>query len=356
MKPISTKPTSTPGTSTRSAYTRSANALAALALALSLLSTAIHAARPLQPPSLEFSREQNLVIAGVATYKRDADHVVFQRTAALLGQAPESIGLRMDADTFADVVVGQPYILAYSHIKDHPRIPEAKIVDPEGPRVLKVKGFGTRALFDDNEALRLLFGTARTDKAPQPEQLLSLLIPQMQSSDQRTQVLGVVEFYLRPELHVIVRGPEEEAIVDLIARDDLHTQLRIYLLEAALHFPDPQSRSWLTATHREIIDRAGIQFDLGGFQPALVRTSAQALATLGDESDIPRLTKLLRSNAPGVVEATLDTLDGLARNATVEQVITILQDESPSGPTKRVLETYVLRRLASTTEARFPDM
>jgi hypothetical protein len=234
--------------------------------------------------------------------------------------------------------------VAYTTITNDGQFREHKYLDPEGPKLLDVRGLGTPALFEATRELRFLFQTARAEEPPADRAVLDALLALMARPDPRGRSLVILEFYLRPQLQALITESDEKIVRDTIADDGLHTELKSFLLEAALKFPRPEKATWLAAAYRDVIASSGAQYDLATHVPALVKTAVKGLRVVGERADAPRLTPLLLSNAPGVATAALETMDSLDPEGTRVAVHRVLEesiwDDSVNPEVRRVLESY----------------
>jgi hypothetical protein len=332
--------------------TRLASVLFGAAL-LAAVSATSQAARLIIPPSQELTRNHNITMVAVAKQRLGEYRVTFERVAPLYGKSEPEVSMRMDEATYNDIEIGETYIVAYSKVTHNEQRREEKVIDPRGPRLLKVRGYGSRALFENTAQVRFLFETARAEEPPGDRQLLAALVSQMGSDDPRTRALVIVELYLRPELARIASKADVKQFRAVIDDKNTETELRAFLLETALEFPENTTRRWLAKTYRGIVDNTSAQFDLNSRQPALVETAVNGLRARGDQRDFGRLSGFIASNAPKVAEASVKTMDGWDRQATFDMVQATISDDSVPAPTRSVLEAYLFERLKSPDDLDF---
>jgi hypothetical protein len=303
-----------------------------------------HAEEPLRPPLTELTGSYQYVFVGDAESRDGDNRIVFRRGEDLFAESDPVVTVRMDDETCASVTIGKSYIVAYTTITNDPRLHEHKYLDPEGPSLLDVRGLGTPALFEPTDALRFLFRTAREEERPTDRAVLDALLAQMARPDPRARSLVVLELYLRPELQAMIGAADEKIVRDTIADPGLDTELKSFLLEAALKFPTPEKDTWLAAAYRDVIARSGVRFDLATHVPALVDTAVKGLRIVGEPDDARRLAPLLLSNAPGVAIAALETMDAFDPQGTPVVVAKVLEqslwDDSVDPEVRRVLESY----------------
>lgn len=329
----------------------------AIAFATVVLAEApAHAARPVQPPLRELTRNHNYVLVAQAESREGDKRIVFKRTEALHATGDEVITVRMDEETRAGIELGKSYIVAYTDVTDDGQLRDHKFLDPEGPRLLSVRGLGTPALFEVTPELRFLIRTARAEKAPSDREVLDALLTQMARPDANARSLVVLEFYLRPQLQTIVGERDEATIRKVITDAALDTELKSFLLEASLKFPRPEKAAWLKPLYRQIIDTSGAQFDLTTHIPGMVETAVKGLRVLGERADTQRLKPLLLSNAPAVAKAALATMDELDPEGTpvaVQQTLeSALWNDDVNPEVRRTLESYDFEHRIAGADAR----
>src|ERR1044072_8512658 len=108
----------------------------ALAVGLAAAASAqapAHAARPVQPPLTELTRNYDFVLVAEAESREGANRIIFRRVEKLFAEGEPIVTVRMDEDTRADVKVGETYIVAYTTITNEAPLRDHKYVDPAGP-------------------------------------------------------------------------------------------------------------------------------------------------------------------------------------------------------------------------------
>jgi hypothetical protein len=303
-----------------------------------------YAARPVAPPLTELTRNYNFVLVAEAESRDEGNRIAFRRVENLSTESGPVVNVRMNDKAYANVKLGTTYIVAYTTVTSNPQFREAKYLDPEGPRLLDVRGLGTPALFEPTPQLRFLFQSARAEKPPPDRAVLDALLAQMARPDHASRTLVILEFYLRPALHALINEADAKTVRQTIADTGLDTELRSFLLEAALHFPASAKATWLADAYRDVIASSGAQYDLASHVPGLVRTAVRGLRVVGDATDVQRLAPLLLSNAPAVATAALETMDALDPGGTPEIVRNALEesvwDDSVNPEVRRALQSY----------------
>ena len=71
--------------------------------------------------------------------------------------------LRTDEETFAEIVVGDSYVVAWSYLRRNRRVIGGWEEDPNGPFVVNLLGLGSTALFEDTPETRFLFAPGSMD-------------------------------------------------------------------------------------------------------------------------------------------------------------------------------------------------
>ncbi|MEM9386195.1 MAG: hypothetical protein AAGA68_14115 [Pseudomonadota bacterium] len=285
--------------------------IAALIAILGLVSLPhAYAARPVQPPLTEFTTNPyNQVMAGRVVEKIAPNKVRLERQVAYAGDVAASVILRIeDEETFAEVREGQSYIIAFSYFTSDPQFRESKYEDPEGPRMIRLRGLGTSALFEDTPETRFLFESASGEAQPDPRDVLEALTRQMVRPDPRTQSLVVVELLLRRDLHASVLPPQAERVAEVVSNPEVVQELRAFLLEAAVAFPD-RSQRWLREACRQVIAALEPDFALETHGPQLATAVLVAMADHGAAEDVQAMVPFLASNAPKVVRAAIESIE-----------------------------------------------
>lgn len=318
--------------------------LALLWTTVFLIPLASHAARPLGPPIEELASRYNIVMVAKAAERIASDRVRFERVTAYYGDAADSIVLRTGETDAPFVEIGRTYVLGYSVVTSDSQFRETKFEDPEGPKIVRMRGVDARAVFADTEHLRFLFEQAVAEQPAAPRKVLDAVLAQMQRDDERARILVALELTLRPDLIELVSPDDGRIIRDVIASEAVPVQTRDFLLRTASRFPAEARDDWLAAAQRAIVKTAPDTLDLVSPMPSYVRTAALGLRSSGDASDVPALGRLLASNAPGVAKAALEAMDALDPDAALLVAREARDDEALLAETRRVLDRYVNSR------------
>ncbi len=307
------------------------------------------AARPILPPLTELTRQQTHVMAARALARGPGSSVVFECVENLTGQSDARMSIRTDAQTLADIELGQTYVLAHSNVISNPQRREEKLIDPKGSRIVSIRGLGTTALFEDLPDIRQLFRTARTPLNKAGEQALTgTLVRLMQRQDARTRTLVIGEFFLREPIRSHVSERQARLVGRVINDPALNAELKSYLVETAGGFDGASEQTWMGDILRGIIDQTGAQVDLATHEPRLLSQSVITLQHTAKTSDEARITALLRSNAPRVVQASIEFLRGLDQALAVRAVSSTIEaamwDDTVPAHTRRLLEGWLVEQ------------
>jgi hypothetical protein len=301
------------------------------------------AARPLGPPIEELQSTPDLtrIVVAVASEKHESPRIRFEISERFSGESPDHLVLRMDEDTFADVNVGQSYVIAWTDQRKVRLLREGYEKDPEGPSIVKVRGLDSKALFEDSPQIRFLFTTRDSSSAEDPAREIDALLAQMLRDDYRSRDLVVGELFLKPELSQQMNRTQAEKLKQVLQSPGLNAQHRDNLLQSALRLPDDLRTPWLGEEYRRVIILHGTQYDLNSFVPGLVKNSATGLGRVGDLDDIELLSILLYANNPGVAKsalASMDQFDPPTATAKAEQAV---KRDWVHSQTRRALEKYL---------------
>ncbi|MEM9057214.1 MAG: hypothetical protein AAGD86_07040, partial [Pseudomonadota bacterium] len=281
----------------------------------------------------------------------DADTVTFERLNAYSERSDAVVAVRADVDTRRELTVDDTYIIAYTAVISHPQRREEKRLDPDGPRVVTLRGFDSAALFESTDSVRLLFANLGVDPGAELAiRYVDALIETLDSEDARTRTLAVGELFLRESLRESIDRPRARRIGRALEDPDLSDALKSYLIETLAALPAERTAGWLAPTLRPLIDGAGTHYDLGSHRPRLVSEAVQALTPEAGKQDRKRLVALLTANGPKVVEAAIAALEKIDAGFAVQSVSETLDaaqwNDSLTAPVRRILEAY---RVASLT-------
>ncbi|MEO0971630.1 MAG: hypothetical protein AAFX85_00945 [Pseudomonadota bacterium] len=319
------------------------------------LPTLAFAARPVDPPSVEFTRGSNNVVVATVLDKPDLTHVQLKVEALLSGTDEGDFVLRGPTEAFADLAVGERYVVAFTRLANNDQFRDAKFLDPEGARALRLRGARVPSVFHDTPALRFLVSRARGDEQPSDRERLDAVLALMQHHHPRVVAFGVEELYLRNELAEVVTD-RDLAIIKATMRDPtLHTQLRQFLLEASLAFPGGATAPWVLEEARRTLWQLGPVLDLQSAESLLASTALESLAAVKDPADLPVLLSMLGANSPPVVRNALKLASALDAPATMSAVrseldSSLLRDDVHAD-TRRLFERYLLDALLLDEDA-----
>jgi len=316
-----------------------------LLFGLSLLAVAQPAisARPLGPPIEELLNNPELVRIAIATAskKEESPRIRFAFSDRISGESPNQLVLRMDEDTFADVKAGQSYVVAWTDQRKVRLLREGYEKDPDGPSIVKVRGLGSYALFQDSPEIRFLFAPHDRSGTEDTGQEINALLEQMKSDDYRSRDLVVGELFLKAELSKHMSRSQVEKLKSILQLPGLSAQHRDYILQSALRLPGELHSPWLGEEFRRVIILYGTQYDLNSFVPGLVKTSAKGLGQVGEQNDIELLGILLYSNNPGVSKAALASMDHFDPQAAAAKAEQAISRGWVHSQTRSALENYL---------------
>jgi len=294
-------------------------------LFLVMMQTAM-AAKRLGPPieQLQSEPERIRIVIAQAGEKAEPNQIKFSVSGRLTGEAPDQVLLRTDEQTFADVVSGNSYIVAWTYMRRNRGVIGGWEEDPDGPSTVTVLGLGSTTLFEDTPEMRFLLTPVDEAESSDPGKQLDALLAQMLREDYRSRGLVITELLLREDLTEIMSESQAEVLKAVFQTPTLDPQHRDFLLRTASRLPQDLTAPWLGEEARRTIIQHGTQYDLRSFVPSLVLTAAETLAQSGEPADVPLLDILLYSNNPGVSKAALATmthLDPEAARSLAEQAM-----------------------------------
>jgi hypothetical protein len=301
------------------------------------------AARPLGPPieELQSSPEMTRIVLAVAGEKEESPRIRFKISERFSGESPDELVLRMDKDTFADVNVGQSYVIAWTDMRKVRLLREGYEKDPDGPSIVKVRGLVSTALFEDSPEIRFLFTPSDSSSTQDAAEEINALLAQMLRDDYRSRDLVAGELVLKPELSKQMNRLQAGRLKQVLQTPGLSAQHRDYILQSALRLPEELRSPWLGEEYRRVIILHGTQYDLNSFVPGLVKNSATGLGRVGDQDDIELLSILLYANNPGVARAALASMDHFDSPAATAKAELAINRGWIHSQTRRVLEKYL---------------
>jgi len=313
-------------------------------LVLVMMQTA-YAAKRLGPPieDLQSEPERIRIIVAEAGKKIEPNRIHFIISERLSGEAPDEVELILDEATYADVSVGQSYVVAWSYLRKNRRLPKKWEENPDGPYTLQTMGMGTPTVFEDTPDTRFLFAAGTFTQSGNSGQQIDALLAQLQREDVRTRGLVISELYLRPDLTEAMSPVQVELLKSTMLTQDFKPLHRDFIFRTASRLPPDQTSPWLAEELRKTIIFHGTQYDLGSFIPSLVRTAARGLQQAGAPSDVDMLSSLLYSNSPGASKAALAAMNHLDPGATLVQAELALERGWIHSETRRELLILINR-------------
>jgi len=196
----------------------------------------------------------------------------------------------------------------------------------------------SQALFPPHPALVTLLGlsTEPDGDSLRIDNALQLLA----SDDYTLRYFASLELLLNSRLPAAFSSIQRDQLSTILARSGYAPEHRDLMYRVALLLPVPLQSNWLLAQARKELPLLGHQYDLASRVPSLARVATQVLRDHGEPSDGPLLTRLLRSNAPGVGKMALNALATKANTAITEGIATALADPALPSESRRVFEIY----------------
>ena len=313
--------------------------LVVLIMSLSVPLTS-QAARPLGPPIEEFFNDRNRVASGVVVEKLKTNAIEFRVDDYLHQSDDELVTLRVDADVFAEMEVGNSYVFVFSRMSKNRLFRDQWEVDVKGPSLVKARGLGTSAIYRHNATtFALLTPPDLRDELSADAETAMLLELAEDKADVRARELAIFELYLRPDLLTAMSGDNAQRYAAIAGAAD--TRLKNYLLEGATHFPEEYRAVWLEREWREAVESYGTELDLNSYVPLLIINALSGLRREGLVVDVDTIGKHLYSNAPGVAKAALAYLDAIDRQQALARVQQVLASEDMHSSTRRAFTAYV---------------
>jgi hypothetical protein len=305
----------------------------------------LYAAQRLGPPieDLQSAPDRIQIVVAKAIKKPESPGIIFSISERLSGESPDEVLLRTDEVTFAAVVVGRSYVVAWSYMRRNRRLVSGWEKDPAGPFTVQLKGLGSSAVFEDTPEIRFLFAPGTFEQSGNSGQQIDALLAQLQREDSRSRALVISELYLRPDLTEAMNPAQVDALKAVLQKQALDPQHRDFLLRSTLRLPQDLTSPWLAEELRKTIIENGTQYDLASFVPALVRTAARGLSQVGGRADIDLLSNLLYANNPGVAIAALETMDHIDTGATIAKAEQAIERDWTHGETRQALVRYLSR-------------
>jgi hypothetical protein len=290
------------------------------ALMMAATQSAVGAKKLVAPiEDLQSAPERIRIVVANALEKPERGKISFAVTERLSGEAPDEVLLRTDEESYADVVVGKSYLVAWSYLRRARLLHKGWEEDPDGPSIVEASSAGSTALFEATPELRYLFSPGAITAPDDTGRQLDALLGQMLREDERGRGLVITELLLRQDLSEGMQAAHAEKLKEALPTVQRNPQHHDLLLRAAFNMAPELSTPWLGEELRRIIIWYGTQYDLYSFVPTLVRTAATGLKAAGDPSDVALLSLLLYANHPGVSKAALASMVHLDSAATVEQ-------------------------------------
>jgi hypothetical protein len=335
------KPTDN-GSNGEKVHMRKTICLLAGLLALAMMQSAL-AAKRLGPPieDLQSTPDRIRIVVASVREKPAEGNIQFVITERLSGEAPDEVLLRTDADTFAGVTVGDPYVVAWTYMRRNRRVIGGWEEDPEGPSTVSILGLGSTAVFEATPEMRYLFTPGSITDATAAGKQTDALLAQMKRDDPRARGLVISELWLRKDLTEKFSLDQAKVLQEVLQSKELDNQHRQLLYEAGVLIDPALTSPWLAEDMRKTIRQHGTEYDLLSFVPSLVISAAEGLRQLGNAGDIELLGTLLYANNPGVSKAALAAIDHFDPAAATARAEQALQQGGIHPETRQAMARYL---------------
>lgn len=135
---------------------------------------------------------------------------LFLRLAALHGETPAEIGVRLDETSVSRIRVGESYVIGYTGLRRDRR--RAPVFETDGgPRIVQIAAVGP-ALFENSRPLRQLIRALARGAEPAEEELLEPIVELLRRADPASRLLVAAKLALRPELMLRSGAAQREAL------------------------------------------------------------------------------------------------------------------------------------------------
>lgn len=303
----------------------------------------VFAAKPVKPPIDDFYKDRYIVAEFKALTQADDGSVTLEKVADIWGYAKEKEILKFPKRESVVVEVGETYIVVFSYLRKHPIYRDVIEENPDGPTI--IQGLAGAAIYQSDEALKLLFKTAEkahaVGKIDNTEQVIDALLTLLANeANSRERRLASFQFMLSDQLHTQLSAKQAKTYQALLQSQKLPSLEQQLLLSAARAMPLAQRKNWLVNLCRQTIDREGVEYDLVSYVPLKIKTCVRIISDEVAAEDADRLTALLYSNAPGVSKAALQALVSWNEQRALEIFRDVLDgNQSVHSETQRVLLT-----------------
>ncbi len=292
-------------------------------------------------PSQELAKSRNRVVVAEVRAKMPPEHVRFSVREVLSGESPEVVTVRLRPAAFAEVCLGETYVLGYSTLRKNPLLRDVWEEDPDGPKAVRLPLAEDALLTDTAEVRRLLAAAGPQAQPADPARLLADLLTQLQRPHGRTRRMAIFELFARPDLRAAIGAAELEVLEGAARSRKLAPEERDYLLKTWLLLPEARRGTGMVMASRGILDAFGPEVDLTSTVPTLLHTAIMVLERAGGPADLPRLARHLRSTNPSVAEKAHKTMDALDPAAALAAARRALAGDELHAQTRKLLEPYV---------------
>ncbi|GAB4198473.1 MAG: hypothetical protein Tsb002_33410 [Wenzhouxiangellaceae bacterium] len=323
-----------------------------LMVLLLMTATASHVAqaRPeLGPPSIKLrSNIANVVVATLAG-ETDEGRMAFDKVSDLHNEAPQRIVIDGAEHWRDQLMVGKTYVLGFIswQRQRHPKVLKPR---PGGPVLMNLPG-ASPAIYQDHPGVRRLLSWPLDEAQYSPEAMLPVIMSGLDSGDWQLQEFFLTELVTREPLHAHLTPEQRQRVAAMAADASVSPEARQLLLDLGDFLGEALTAQQRLGIARELIASQPLIQDPASDYPSLVRTALFTLEQQGDPTDVPVLSRWLRCEHTGLVEAALDAMQALDVVQLPGIISRQLDDTLISQPRRQALQSYQ-RRVAAILRQR----
>lgn len=321
-----------------------------LGLLMIFLSNLANAAKPWGPTFTDLAKAVNTT-ALVEVDSQAGDEITVKVKDVILGDFEEgkSLTLKFSDDTFGALSVGETKLVTFSFLKKHPTLRDEYIEDPNGPRVLDIRGLSTNAAFDVNPKVVELFGlqkeilTVKDDGALAAFQKKNseLLVSAIKTAtDIRTQRLLLPELMLRDDLHSVISEKQANILLKELEKSDRSDELDIMLF-TALQKIEATNDKRLAKYSKKLLGQKSEQVNLASYEPGLIVKALESFPAGSKSKDLHVIEKYLNSNSPSIVKQTIKAMDTVDADAAHKILADFELSDSAHRDAKQAVASYL---------------
>jgi hypothetical protein len=270
-------------------------------------------AEGLAPPSENLHRVTNniivAVVLGIDAPGSDVNGSFSVATQSdLFGRdsAPAKLSLRAPSWVLAQLSAGSRYVIAYSSYTSNPMLSESVVLDPKGPRVLMDPGMEP-AIYIDSASTREMLAHAPSERDVESRAYLAQVLAGLASHDPQIQSYFAAELAYQSELPEKLRSSDVLLVKQLLDNSDAHPSARAHLLDMAANSQAGFDDVWLENYASHLLGSLAISGHMvvGNLSAALAQSAFTAVEKRKLVIALPKLTRWIASDAPGLAEFAL---------------------------------------------------